>query len=105
MNLKEYRLVKKSLTAIFLMSFSLIMPVHAVDQIEVNDAQLLHGVEISEQLTVIKKSGEVSSCLAYFEGDKHASDCRIGEVPPPVATWLLIGALLGFVGSSNKRKI
>jgi len=46
-----------------------------------------------------------ASCTAYFKETVNANNCRAGEVPLPAARWLLLLALIGFVGLSNKRKI
>lgn len=74
----------KQVSAILVVATLQVMPVYAADN--------------SQSQSAVK----ATTCKV---DSASSSNCQLGEVPTPAATWLFALALVGFVGLSNKRRV
>lgn len=63
-------------------------------------------ININAKNSVYQNMMAIDSCNAYFNSSQqHGHICHFGEVPPQVAIWLFMLAILGFIGFLNRRKL
>lgn len=63
-------------------------------------------INIANSNIVYGNKAALDSCNAYFSSSQtYQHVCRIGEVPPQVAIWLFLLAIIGFIVFLNRKKL
>lgn len=105
MNSTIFALKLFALAMILAMWTSLSVADSLIPEAEV-EAHSSHLAVIGSSSNIFDTTTSKDSCNAYFSARSNtAYECRFGEVPPQVATWLFLVAIFGFIGFLNRNRL